>query len=89
MASSPTPQPQTSDGSDPSQGQSGGADPSQQGSIPEPIRMIAAITQLAQQVAQAVAPVAPDMQTITQAAQSAIRKIVSTQQSSPQATPPY
>ena len=90
MAAAPTPDPNQSaapapGGQDPSQ------DPSQGGGqdVPMPIRQCAALSTLAQQIAQALPQLAPQMQQITKLAQDSIRTIVLNSQSAQPQAPPY
>jgi hypothetical protein len=54
-----------------------------------PIRQCAALSTLAQQIAQALPQLAPQMQQITKLAQDSIRTIVLNSQSAQPQAPPY
>lgn len=94
MATAPvTPNPAPQGAPDPNAG-GGAPDPNaqgggqQSGGVPEPVRMMAAIARLAQQISQTTAAVSPEMQQITQLAQTSIRKfVIQSQQQQPQAPP--
>ena len=91
MASQPTPQPQGAQpggaaGAAPGGAPAGGAQPGQ-ASGPQPLQIIAAITRLAQMLAQASSSTAPDAEEIIKNVQSAARKLMPQQAEQRQQSP--
>lgn len=87
MASQPTPQPQGAPGQagGSAPGASAGAQPA--GGGINPMQIIAAITRLAQMLAQAASPTAPDAEQIIKSVQSAAQKLMPQQPDQRQQSP--
>jgi len=88
MASQPTPQPQGApQGGGQAPGASAGAQPAGGAGGVNPMQIIAAITRLAQMLAQASPPAAPDSEQIIKSAQEAARKLMPQQPDQRQQSP--
>ncbi len=87
MASQPTPQPQGAPqgGAGAAPGASAGAQPG--GGGVNPMQIIAAMTRLAQMLAQAAPPTAPDAEQIIKSVQEAARKLMPQQPDQRQQSP--
>ncbi len=89
MASQPTPQPQGAPGQagGSAPGASAGAQPAGGAGGINPMQIIAAITRLAQMLAQAASPTAPDAEQIIKSVQSAAQKLMPQQSDQRQQSP--